>query len=244
MPDAPDPESPPAPPVLSYATPAGEEAALATVARCASTAEAELCVGELADAGIPAHVLNQHTSGLGPYSGGSEVEVQVRRQDAARAAEVLALVTSDDVEPADEPPTPVDETGAPVPLAVAAAYDHPSLLRDAVTHLAAASVEAFPPRLVPRGDRPAGEGKRFLLRVREDDLDRARAVLADAEGDAGDDEEPRCPQCRAWRVYKISPGFWRDLFGLGRKPGEPEQYLCLACKYRGPMKTERPGGKG
>ena len=179
---------------------------MVTVARCANAAEAELYAGALADAGIPAHVLNRNTNALGAYVGAADVEVQVLESDAGRARELLnAVQNPDELEPADEAddPPPADDEGRPLALEVVAAFEHAGAMRDAATILAAANVRAYTPRLVPRGDRPPGEGKRFVLRVQEDDADRARSVLeAAAEEDAaegGAEDEPRCPKCRSWR---------------------------------------------
>jgi hypothetical protein len=227
-------------PVLSYATPQAAPGRTVTAATCANAAEAELVANELAAAGIPAQVIDQHTEMLGPYVGGASVKVVVLEADAARAAEVLRHSTSDELEPAEEPadaPPLLDEDGGPLRPEEAARFDSPRLLRDAATTLAAARIRAFLPTLVPRGDRPPGVGKRFILRVREEDLDRARKVLAEAEEEAADEGEPRCPKCRSWRVYKIGAGFWKGLravFGLGCKQDRVEGFECLACGHRGP----------
>jgi hypothetical protein len=91
---------------------------------------------------------------------------------------------------------------------------------------------------VPRGDRPPGEGKRFVLRVHEDDLDRARALLDDAEED--EDDDPRCPKCASHRVYPFGGGLKGVLartFGFGGPTGGAGSagFECLACRYRGPI---------
>jgi hypothetical protein len=240
---APSPNDPPLArvrPVLSYATPGATLGRMVTVARCANGAEAELYAGALADAGIPAHVLNRNTNALGAYVGAADVEVQVLESDAGRARDLLnAVQNPDELEPADEAddPPPADDEGRPLALAVVAAYDHAGAMRDAATILAAANVRAYTPRLVPRGDRPPGQGKRFVLRVQEDDADRARSVLeAAAEEDAaegGAEDEPRCPKCRSWRVYPIGGGVLQAIGKLFGRPAVPEGFECLACGHRG-----------
>src|SRR4051794_6263402 len=227
-------------PVLSYATPHESLGGMAVVARCANAAEAELYANVLDEAGIPSHVLNQNTNALGaPYSGWSEVEVQVRDTDVARAKEILSAAQNpDELEPADDPaaaPATLDDEGRPTEWAVVAAFDHAGAMRDAATTLASANLRVFTPRLVPRGDRPPGEGKRFVLRVLEEDVDRARRVLeAAAENDAdGDADDPRCPKCRSWRVYPIGGGVLQAIGKLFGRPGVPEGFECLACGHRG-----------
>src|SRR5688572_9612155 len=81
-------------PVLGYAAPPGPARSV-TAAFCANPAEAELVAGDLAAEGIPSQVLNAHTAVLGPYGGGSRIEVQVLEADAARAAEVMARRAAD-----------------------------------------------------------------------------------------------------------------------------------------------------
>src|SRR5207245_2593169 len=98
-----------------------------------------------------------------------------------------------------------------------AAFDSVRLMREAETVLSSARMCSFPPALAPRGDRPVREGKRFVLRVCEDDLERARELLAEAEAGESAEGELRCPKCRSWRVYPVSE-FWKSLgamLGLG-----------------------------
>jgi hypothetical protein len=231
------------PPVLNYASPTPGGTTI--VARCANIAEAEMRGGVLEGEGIPYQVHNAAImSNLGTYAGGwTSVELHVRKEDAARAAEVLARYADDsDLEPAgdwQDAPPPLDEEGRPIPLAVAAAYDRARRMRDAATVLAAARVPFYLPMLAPRGDRPKGEGKRFVLRVAEEDLERAQSVLGEAEEEAGDEGDPRCPRCSAWRVHPIrSGGILRGIgqaLGLSKPlPFEGEGFECLACRYQGP----------
>jgi hypothetical protein len=152
-----------------------------------------------------------------------------------RAVDILTSTTSDDVEPAENPddaPPPVDAQGRSLRLVPAVAFDSVRLMRDAQTVLSSARILSFLPALVPRGDRPPGQGKRFVLRVCQEDLERAKAVLEEVESEA-DDEEPRCPRCKSWRVFPVSQ-FWKGLsamVGLGPKP--EDQLECLACHHRG-----------
>jgi hypothetical protein len=112
-------------------------------------------------------------------------------------------------------------------------------MRDASTVLAAARVRFHLPTLAPRGDRPPGEGARFVVRVAEEDLERAQSVLEEAEEESADEQDPRCPRCSAWRVHPIrSGGLLRGIgraLGLGKPlPFEGEGFECLACRHQGP----------
>jgi hypothetical protein len=220
--------------VLSYQAPMLTSAV--TVRSCFDAMEAQLCGNVLAAHGIDYYIMNQNTNTLGPYSGFSRVEVQVREEDARRAAELLARFQADplDVEPqepggADEA---VSDPSGKGTLAVAAAYETPRELFDAAATLGASRIDSFLPALVPRGDRPRENGKRFLLHVREDDLERAREVLAQFTAD-DDDDEPRCPACGSWRVAP-APRPWPGLvkFILGGGSRAPQEMECLRCKHR------------
>jgi hypothetical protein len=127
----------------------------------------------------------------------------------------------------DGVPPPVDEQGNA--LAVIGMYGSYREMSDAQTVLASARIRAFVPPMAPRGDRPAGVGKRFVLWVAETDLNRAKALLADeAQDDTG---EPRCPKCGSWRILQPESliGGLAALVGLGHE----RQFECLACHYRG-----------
>ena len=54
-----------------------------TVAKCRTLIEAAMLAQTLQDVGIHAHVTDQNTEVLGPYSGGSNVRVIVPSHDAA-----------------------------------------------------------------------------------------------------------------------------------------------------------------
>jgi len=233
-----DPNPPPkARAVLAYQSPILTSAV--TVRKCIDAMEAQLCGNELAAHGIEYFILNQNVNSLGwPYAGLSEVEVQVRKQDAPLAAQLLSRFEGNplDVEPdegaaSQEPvPSPVGE-GL---LVVAESFETVRDLYDAAATLGSVRIESFLPALVSRGDRPRGEGKRFVLRVRESDLDRAREVLSRAQADdQEEDNEPRCPACGSWRVAPAPrpwPGLMNFLLGTGNR--ESRELECLRCKHR------------
>ncbi len=222
------------PPLLSYAMPMDN--AMVRLASFGNASEAELQAAELGAEGIRTTVLNGNVNSLGmPYSGFSRVEIHVHPDDVERATAVLALATSDDLEPVDDAnAVPVtDDEGHSVTLAPVAAFESVRLLRDAQTILAAGHVSSHLPIMAPRGDRPPGQGKRFILRVCEDDLDKARRLL-DAAEDEADAEDFRCPQCHAWRVIPV-PQIWKSFVALICFTSAPEEQMeCLACKHHGP----------
>ena len=243
-------------PMLDYAT--SRDSGPVTVARCSELAEAEMIAADLEAEGVRCIVTNRSAAALGAYAGGARVYVEVPADEADRAAQVLRVRSlGDDVEPADEDPAagaadpdgdaPVDEQGRPVPLVVVAAYDRASRMRDAVTTLGAARIRCVVPRLVPRGDRPSGEGDRFVVRVRADDLPRARAILYepdDATGAEDEDDEPRCPECASWRVHRLG-SMWLNIgrfFGLAGGSEKDDPFQCLACGHTWPPKPQSAGG--
>jgi hypothetical protein len=240
MADQEEPEPRPAVPVLSYQTP-GAIGAMVRVGRYANSEEAELRASALAAEGIPSQVLNANVNSLGiPYAGFADVELHVRQEDARRAAEVLACdAAEDDLEPQEPSPTDptlTDDDGNELHLIPLVAFDSVRLMRDAQTVLSSARIRTYPPALAPRGARPPGQGARFILRVAEDDLERARRVLTEADADAAseDENEGRCPRCRSWRIFPVSQ-FWKAvaaMVGMGPKPQPLME--CLACKYVGP----------
>jgi hypothetical protein len=227
MPESPpdQPPQPAGPSPLSYASvDVAGESELVTVARCANPTEAETKANALESAGITAQVVNSHTAALLlGYAGWTAVEVQVRRGDAAAAAEVLRLATADDVEPAGDDPDdvpPLDDGTAPADLTIVAAFDSARALREAATLLESARIPAVLPRLVPRGDHPPGEGKRYRLRVRHADADRAARVLDEHDEADEDSDEPRCPKCGSWRTFPV-PRFVRTVLWAVRMGERP-----------------------
>ena len=230
----PSPSAPRPQLVLSYQAPILTSPV--TVRSCFDAMEAQLCGNVLAAQGIDYYIMNQNTNTLGPYSGFSRVEVQVREEDARQASELLARFQADplDVEPQepDGPEQAVSDPSGKWTLAVAAAYETPRELFDAAATLGASRIDSFLPALVPRGDRPRGSGKRFLLRVRDDDLERAKDILAQSIAE-DDDDEPRCPACGSWRVAPASrpwPGLMKFLLGAGNRGAKEME--CLRCRHR------------
>src|SRR5438067_120963 len=141
MPDDDAPPSKPVP-VTPYQTPAPRNVlayrqpvpgGTVTVRRCANAAEAHVYVAALAASGIEAFVFNQNVNALGAYFSSVDVEVQVRKEDAALATDALAREpgSAEDLEPAEDPagePSGVaaaDAAGREVKLAVVAAYESP-----------------------------------------------------------------------------------------------------------------------
>lgn len=221
------------PPVLPY-QPLLPTSAV-TVRQCRDICEAQLFANELAAHGIDYYVMNQNTSVLGTYVGFTYVDLQVREQDVERAAAVLSKLEINplDVEPAEaiDPDQPLPDPNGNGMLVSAAAFDNPRSLHDAAANLGAARIESFLPALVPRGDRPAGAGKRFVLRVHQEDAERAGDLLARAAQEEADEDEPRCPQCGSYRVMPV-PQLRAKLinFLLGRRT--PELMECLRCHQR------------
>jgi hypothetical protein len=189
--------------------------------------QAELNAAILAGEGIPTQVFGANTNAVNwLWQAFNDVELMVPEADAQRAKEILDRSWSNEVEPAEEPadaPPPADQQGRL--LVSVAAFDNPADLRDAQTVLASQNIVSFGPRLVLRGDRPAGVGKRFILRVDEDDLDAARTLLAEEAQESSD--QPRCPRCRSWRVTRR----WNLLMAVGL--GGSGEFECDACHYRG-----------
>lgn len=218
-------------PVLSYQRHAFSP--LVTVRRFYNALDAQLFANELDAAGIWCNLANQNANTLGPYAAFSQVELQVREEDVEEARSLMAHLdaSSTEVEPEQDvdPSDPVPDPGGEGVLVSAAAFENPAAMFDAAAALGAAHVESFLPVLAPRGDRPAGEGKRFVVRVRECDVERAREILETTE----EDDEPRCPECGSWRVYAV-PVSKRGFLGLlfGSEPAESGELECLRCHHR------------
>lgn len=226
---------------LDYATPGLNRRMIVKFAEYGLPEQAELDASVLRREGIPAQVFGAHAGSLGFfYQGFNSVELHVRCEDVERATQTLARLKSEDLEPADDSPdvTPaVDDFGQP--LVIAAAFDNVRALRDAQAILASAHISSVLPVLAPRGDRPPGIGKRFVLRVADPDAERARHLLCD---DADDRAEPRCPRCASWRTYSIVP-FWKSLAAMFHLTDKPRKEVeCLACHHTGPEAEFRPDG--
>ena len=75
------------PVILSYQ--GGRATRAVTIQTFYDSFEAQLFANELTTQGIECYLLNQNVSVLGPYSGFSQVELQVREQDVVEAKRVL-----------------------------------------------------------------------------------------------------------------------------------------------------------
>ena len=234
------PHEPQAPaPVLSYQAP--RTGKTMTVAWCADLTEAEQVCDELRRAGVPAALVNQHTAALGPYAGGSRIEIQVMADDRRLAAEVLARLTwLHELEPESEPRDgsadfTTDGNGNRSPLAVAAAYGTVQEMLDAAAALAAVKLRTFLPDLVPHRDADTDAPPPvFKVRVRAEELGRAKAVL-DELGAEGDESDLRCPKCASWRVHRHAPGLlaWlKSWLGAKDDRGGGERFACIRCHYQ------------
>jgi hypothetical protein len=208
-----------------------------TVRKFFDPIEAQMHANELAAHDIEYALLNQNAPGaLGWYSGFALVQLQVRQEDAAAAEELLSRMKIEpgEVEPADESDAnmPIPDPSGQGLLVAAAAYEDPRQLFDAAGVLGASHIECFLPVLVPRGERPKGAGARFVIRVREADLERADQVLS-SDDDADHEDEPRCPRCGSWQTYVLPapwPGIWN--FFAGRAGRKSRQIECLRCHHQ------------
>jgi hypothetical protein len=241
MPD-PDarPVSPPRadpPPVLGYQGPRSGKTA--RVATCADAAEGHVLAGELAGYGIPAAVLNENTSALGAWGGNAVVKVEVALEDAERAFEIInRLRSGDDLEPDEDPDDgsagfATDEHGRCDPLAVVAEYDTAREMYDCAATLGSVRIEAFLPNVVRRPEGAVPSGRKFVVRVLEEDLGRAQRILGEAQSEAEEDDEPRCSACGSWhvgnRVNGLLARMARWLGGRNDSPDPPGQWQCYRC---------------
>lgn len=208
-----------------------------TVAWCADAGEAELLCGALHDAGVPNAAVNQYTAALGPYSGGSQIEVQVPVEDRERAAEVLGLLFDrNDVDPDPEPADgsadfAIDEQGSRFPLVILAEFATAREMLHASAALGSARVRTYVPNLVARKRDVEAPPPVFRVRVAEADVPRAREVLAEAE----DPDEPRCPKCASWRVHPAGGSLlaWvQNLFASKEVADGVQAMQCLRCGQR------------
>lgn len=230
------------PPVLAYATPSLEE--MVVIGRYADEQAAAMAVNALEQAGIRVKVFGANTASLGIYRTFANIELNVWPGDAKNAKRILGGVEEGFLEPDDEPetestpaeiPTGTADTGEPTAaepaqvLVPIKAFAHLRELRDAQVVLASARVPSYSPKLIHRGDRPPGVGKRFILRVAEADLPRAQSILDEEQTE--DRADPRCPKCASWNVLPVTH-FWKDLLGgLGLLPNRPKQLECRTCRF-------------
>lgn len=164
----------------------------------------------------------------GMYLSFHEVSLYVRANDFEQAQVVLARTSLDALEPvaglADA--TPSDTAG--IPLAPIGAYESIHSLLDAQAILASKNIKSFLPKLEPRGGRPIGVGKRFILRVEQRDFDAAKSLLADQADE--DRDKLRCLRCRSFRVHDCSSLFFVLLRVAGLST-RPVHCRCNACGY-------------
>ena len=198
---------------------------------CGNANEAELYSAVLAAEGIRSQVFGANINSVDWFwQVFNDVDVIVHESDLERAKEILSRESNNDVEPAEEPadaPPAKDERGRL--LVPVAAFSNRGELRDARVVLASQEIDAYVPRMVLRGDRPAGVGKRFVLRVAESDLQRAKTVLAEETEENRD--EPRCPKCGSWSAFSTN-GILKGLASLVGMGG-PRGFECRSCHYRG-----------
>jgi hypothetical protein len=243
MPDTDDelPRALPAdkPPVLGYQ--AQRSGGTARVATCADAGEGQALVAELSGYGIPAAVINEHTSALGPWAGNAVVKVEVPLEDADRASEIInRLRSGEDLEPEEEPPDgsvsyTTDEHGQRQSLAAVGSFDTAREMYDCAATLGSVGVAPHLPNLVLKGDRPDGSPpRRFVVRVLEEDLSRARRVLGEAQTEAEESDEPRCPACGSWHIGKRVEGLLATVARwLGARPAATApsgQWQCYRCR--------------
>jgi hypothetical protein len=195
-----------------------------------SATEAELYSGILAAQGINSQVFGANTNAVDWFwQGFNDVDLLVQEADTEQAKDILSKASGDEFEPAEEPkeaPPAADDAGSL--LVPVGAFENVRRMRDAQAVLASARIDAYAPRLVLRGARAAGVGKRFILRVTEKDLESARSVLAqEAEEDR---DEPQCPKCGSWSVMprNVFLGSLAKLVGMN----ERAQFECSSCNYR------------
>lgn len=224
-------------PVLPYQSSLPTSAV--TIRKFRDVYEAQLYANELAGHGIDYYLMNQNTNDvLGAYAAFTMVELQVREQDVEQASAILANLEINplDVEPAEaaDPDQPLPDPAGNGTLVTAAVFDNPRSLFDAAATLGAARIESFLPALVARGDRPQGVGKRFILRVRQEDAQRASDLLQRAGKEEADEDEPRCPQCGSYRVLLVPQVRAKFIdFLLGRRTQELME--CLRCHHQWPV---------
>ncbi|MGA2230825.1 MAG: hypothetical protein ABSH22_07990 [Tepidisphaeraceae bacterium] len=197
-----------------------------------SANDAEIRAAVLAGEGIRSQIFGANINAVDwAWQVFNDVDLIVQEADVERATAALSTAPMDDLEPAEEAPNapaPVDEHGNL--LVPVAAYETPADLRDGQTVLASEHIAAYGPRLVLRGDKPAGVGARFILRVAEKDMEAAQALLAE-EADENKDE-PRCPRCGSWQVISRA-GLLKDLANAAGLSG-PGDMECMSCHYRAP----------
>jgi hypothetical protein len=117
-------------------------------------------------------------------------------------------------------------------------FDTAREMYDCAATLGSVRIEPILPNLVRRPEDAAPSGRKFVVRVLEEDLGRAKRILAEAKDESEDEDEPRCPACASWHVGKRVDGLFATLarwFGAGRSaadPSPPGKWECYRCHHR------------
>lgn len=190
---------------------------------------AEIISAALNDRGIPARVLGSATGSLGMAAGTAGVEIVVPFQDAERAREIMESAQKADFEPAEGEESTEDRVDADGHrLCCVGEYEALPQIRLAQTLLAAERIESMLPVLVMRNENASAPTRRFVLRVRENDVREAREILRELE----EDEEPRCPWCGSKRLYEEQL-LWQRLVCWLKGKRVDAKFECLNCKRTG-----------
>ena len=68
----------------------------------------------------------------------------------------------------------------------------------------------------------------------KEEFERAEALLAESQAEAGEEGDVRCPKCGSWRVGNVSQ-MWQMLkAGLGLAAFPEPMMECHACGHREP----------
>jgi hypothetical protein len=211
-----------------------------TLRKFYSDFEANLAANELAANDIRWQLFNDDSkSVLSAYGAFIQIRLCVLSDDEARAKQILArhvATETGDLEPAeqenpDQPLEIADEDGDRATWSTAAVFESARALHEAAMVLESAHLSVLLPRLVPRGEAPAGEGPRFVLRVQADDVGRAKSLLQHAAEETAE-EEFRCPQCGAYSIHEASHGVANLFLSLVGK-AKPDECECMKCHYKG-----------
>jgi hypothetical protein len=103
---------------------------------------------------------------------------------------------------------------------------------DCAATLGSVRITPFLPNLVRRPEGAAPSGRKFVLRVLEEDLGRANRILAEAKDESEEEAEPRCPSCGSWHVGKRVDGLFATLarwLGAASGPAVAGQWQCYRC---------------
>jgi hypothetical protein len=202
--------------------------------------EANLAGNELEANGVRWQLLNEESkSMLGWYGAYISVRLQVHSDEVEKARAVLAnhaAAEAGDLEPveAEDPATPLqvnDEQGVPATWNTVAVFETARAMHEAAMVLESSHVAVLMPRLAPRGDRPPGEGPRFVLRVQADDVERAQAMLGRASEER-EEGELQCPKCGSYSIHESKHEFTNLLLAFVGKE-KPIECECMKCHYKG-----------